>query len=93
MDIKNGIKYAFIDFENVNTVQEAFNAIQKKRFFGMNEPLQVRLRFDKMAKPFFEYQRRASIGDATVEVDRKSIHLSNLPHNINKVFESESHDN
>lgn len=82
----NGIRYAFIDFATQD-VQNAFVTIGKKYYFGMNRFLQVRLRYDKNSLPTFtsiKLSPKSSNPDIP-EIDRRSIHLQNLPHNINKV--------
>lgn len=81
MDMKNGIKYAFLDFESVADVQNAFLRIPKERYFGVN--LEVRYRHEKTSLPFFD-----SIDLDEKPLDYKTIHLLNLPHNINKVCSS-----
>lgn len=90
IDIKNGIKFSFIDFDSVYCVQEAYTRIPHGRYLGMKEPLQVRLRFDKMSKPSFDDQGALAssfshTNDGLEQLDKKTIHLYNLPHNINKV--------
>lgn len=91
IDTKNGIKYAYIDFESVHTVQEAFNRIPHERFLGMSTALSVQLRYDKNSKSisFDELKmtpsQKLSPSGVPLLVDRKTVHLSNLPHNINKV--------
>lgn len=87
-DVKNGIRYAFVDFDEPQFAHDAFSRIPKNLYFGMAAPLEVRLRFDKLSKPFFDvpfFSRRPST-DSNPETDKRSLHLSNLPHNINKVI-------
>ncbi|KAJ3308595.1 hypothetical protein HDV04_001052 [Boothiomyces sp. JEL0838] len=93
MDVKNGIKYAFIDYELPSNVNQAFQSrskvtlgIPEKNWFGMTSPLQVRLRYDKTNLPSFDTPERRNSFDSTSSeaLDYKSIHISNVPHNINK---------
>lgn len=94
IEVKNGIKYSFIDYESTYSVQEAYSKIPKERYLGMKDALQVRLRFDKTSKPSFDdgsfrsSSTTLSMSEGRVpdQQDKRTIHLSNLPHNINKVF-------
>ncbi|KAJ3271682.1 hypothetical protein HDV01_006461 [Terramyces sp. JEL0728] len=86
MDVKNGIKYAFIDYELTSSVNQAFQGIPEKCWFDLSTPLQVRLRYDKSNQPSFDTPERRNSFDSTSSeaLDYKSIHIYNVPHNINK---------
>jgi hypothetical protein len=76
---KNGIRYCFIDFDNPSDTLLAYQKIPEKVYFGMPGPLQVRYRYEKTQVPCFD-QEEVNV------VDVKTVHIQNLPHNINKVL-------
>ncbi|KAI8901881.1 hypothetical protein BC833DRAFT_60293 [Globomyces pollinis-pini] len=81
----NGIRYAFVDFETEVATKKAFSSIPNQFWFGMSTPLQVRYRFDKTSLPSFDAPiRRPSNDSSSSDLDYRTIHVSNLPHNINK---------
>ncbi|KAI8905448.1 hypothetical protein EDD86DRAFT_211517 [Gorgonomyces haynaldii] len=79
IDVKHGHRYAYVDFDDPQTVQELLDLVPQRLFFGMRTALQVRARFDKHATPYFERPER------DFEHDYKTVHITNCPHNINKV--------
>jgi hypothetical protein len=78
---KNGIRYCFVDFDSLYDTQKAYQQIPEHFYFGMTSPLQVRYRYDKNAIPSFDQA-------PSNELDVRTIHIQNLPHNINKVIET-----
>jgi hypothetical protein len=76
---KNGIRYCFIDFDNPADTQNAFQKIPERVYFGMPTHLQVRYRYDRNDLPSFDQE-------PVNEIDVRTVHIQNLPHNINKVL-------
>jgi hypothetical protein len=76
---KDGVRYAFIDYANVKNVHYAFTKSLEKPLF--NYKLQVRYRYEDVL-PCFDSKKM----DKIPELDKKLIHLANLPSNVTKVI-------
>lgn len=90
-DTKLRIKYAFIDFcllaSTLIVLDQAHSILVSK------QRVQIKPRYDRSQTPFFEHSHQRTVSGgvltgagASVEFDYKTVHISNCPHNINKVL-------
>ena len=78
---KFGTRYAFIDFENVKCIHDAFHIIPQRKFFGVK--LQVRYRYDKLSVPNFDIPNRQGPVKGFTG-DNLTVKLCDLPPSMNK---------